>query len=418
MNAKAELAGTEITAAEHQQLITVDPEQYVDAVYSPFDAQIKAAIAEEPEAQDVTTTAGLAVVTKRRAVFRDLRVAIENERKARKAPILVIGKLLDSRSDELKGLCIPHEEKHDAAIKAEEARKAAIKAEAARVEAERVATIAKLVNEIASAPMHCAGLSVAKHDETIARIEALEITLPVYQERTGEAQQLKDQILAQLGEMKARAVAIEVEQARLKAEAEALSKREAEQAEIERKAAVERQLLADEQAARLRAEQQQRDREAAAERARIEADRKAEQSRIEAARKAEQDRIDAQRREQQAEFDRQKAAQAAEMAKQQAELRRQQEVVAEQQRQIEAARQAEEDRKAKEAQELADKIAADAAAAAAIAKTLSPRPTLAELAADVASARGISVEEASDMIVEAVHDSELAFADQEFDAGN
>lgn len=65
-----------------------------------------------------------------------------------------------------------------------------------------------------------------------------------------------------------------------------------------------------------------------------------------------------------------------------------------------------------------EEMASDLQDAGLVATPAVIRPTLAELAADVAGVRGISVEQASDMIVEAVHAAELAFADNEFDVGN
>jgi hypothetical protein len=118
---------TELAVTEKpQQLLTIEPKQYVALVFEPFSKRLNDAKALANDViLDVTTTAGMAVAVKHRATFRDIRVGSEKARKERKAPILEIGKLLDSRQKEIEAEIEPFETRFDDAIKEEEQRKEA-----------------------------------------------------------------------------------------------------------------------------------------------------------------------------------------------------------------------------------------------------------------------------------------------------
>src|SRR3990167_11295623 len=123
MNAKTQLteAPAELTGT---QLITLDPDKYVAAVFAPFRERLDAAKdgAKDVKAE-VGTKEGMLVAIKQRALFRSLRIDIEAARKARKAPVLEISKKLDGRAHELTDEIAPDEDRFDAAIKAEEGSK-------------------------------------------------------------------------------------------------------------------------------------------------------------------------------------------------------------------------------------------------------------------------------------------------------
>lgn len=123
------------------QLITLDPATYVTQVYAPFVDKLAAAKAEAAKITtiDVSTKQGLALAVKHRAAFRTIRLEAENARVARKAPILAIGKLLDSRNHEIADEAIEEEERFDDAIKADERRKAEQRQAEIRAEQERAA---------------------------------------------------------------------------------------------------------------------------------------------------------------------------------------------------------------------------------------------------------------------------------------
>lgn len=289
------MSENQLTVAEAQppqQLITIEPAKYVALVFEPFAKRLAdAKTLAEAATFDVTTTAGMAVAVKHRATFRDIRVASEKARKERKAPILEIGKLLDSRQKEIEAEIEPYESRFDDAIKAEEARKEAEKQAKAAAEKARVVDIRKRIAEIQAIP----AMLVGKQSETIAAaIESLEtvaVTLDDFSEFSGEAEMVKIAAVAKLGEMLTAQLAAEAEAKRLQQEREEL--------------------------ARLRAEAEERERVAAVERA--------EQERVaRAAREAEEEKLRQQREAHEAELRRQREAEEVKLAEQRTELARQQ----------------------------------------------------------------------------------------------
>lgn len=253
---------------------TINPEQYAAAVIAPFQSALEAAIAEDVTDYDVTTTAGMKLATARRAVFRDIRIGTDKERAARKAPLLEIGRLLDAKAKALVALVSPHEDRHDAAIKAEEARKAAEKAEKERIERERITAIHERIQAFTRVPGIAIGKPSVSMQAALDDLNAIEVTLDEFAEFAGTAMQAKQRAAEQLQLMIEAMKAQEAETARIKAERDELDR----QQEVERKrlqderAALARQQaeadaarkLADDQA---RAEQAERDRIAAEERA-------------------------------------------------------------------------------------------------------------------------------------------------------
>ncbi|MFM0487965.1 coiled-coil domain-containing protein [Paraburkholderia graminis] len=286
---------TQLTVAEQpQQLITIEPTKYVELVFEPFakrlaDAKTLAAAAEF----DVTTTAGMAVAVKHRATFREIRVASEKARKERKAPILEIGKLLDSRQKEIEAEIEPFESRFDAAIKAEEKRKDDEKIAKAVAESARISAIRKRITDMQAIPAAMVGKPAEHIACCIEGLEAASIELSDFAEFSGEAEMVKVAAIAKLSEMLAAQKEHEAEQARIAAEREALERQRAELVEQERKAA------------EARAEQEAKDR--------------AERERVEAEQRAAQERAAAAMRQQQAEHEARMAAERAELARQQAE---------------------------------------------------------------------------------------------------
>ncbi|WP_321905182.1 coiled-coil domain-containing protein [Paraburkholderia tropica] len=289
-----------------QQLITIEPAKYVALVFEPFAKRLAdAKTLAEAATFDVTTTAGMAVAVKHRATFRDIRVASEKARKERKAPILEIGKLLDSRQKEIEAEIEPYESRFDDVIKVEEARKEAEKQARAAAEKARVDGIRKRIAEIQAIP----AMLVGKQSETIAAavesLESVEVTLETYQEFAGEAEMVKIAAVAKLGEMLTAQLAAEAEAKRLQQEREELARLRAEADERERVAAAER--AEQERIARVARE---------AEEARLKAEREAHEAELRRQREAEEAKLRAEREEAQRQLD----AQRAEIAKQQAEI--------------------------------------------------------------------------------------------------
>lgn len=335
-----------IAAAAGSQLITLDPVAYVAEVFRPYNDMFAILKAEaDTITPDASTPAGMEICIKYRAAFRDdVRVAGEKARVERKAPILTIGKLLDSKYADLKNAVIPYEAKFDAAIKAEEKRKDDLK----KAEAEREEKSRQRIVNIRELPLATVGKSAAAIAEMVA---ALEVDLP--DESFGKLQDAavtaRADVLVKLAGLHAAAVASEEEAARIAAE-------RAELAQL-REAAAERQRLALAEAERVAAAQKAeadrlaalaaaqeaaalREREAAAAQLKAEADAQAEKNRLA-----------------QAEIDRQLAELAA---ARQADANR----VAAEQARVAAEAQAAADRQATADQAERDRVAAEQQAAA------------------------------------------------------
>jgi len=296
------------------QIITIDPATYVAAVYQPFRDKLDAAKAAADAAEyDITTTAGMEVAKKHRAVFRDeFRLAIEAARTERKAPILEIGRLIDSKAKEITAEVAPYEKRFDDAIKGEEQRKATEKAAKETAERERVAAIRARIARLQQLPVECVGLDAEQIAAKLRAVEAAAID-EAFAEFKGEAELARDAVVEKLTTMHRAAVAAAEEAQRLAAE----------RAELERRQREEEERLAAERAAqdaRLKAEREAQERELAEQRAK----------------QAEADRIAREARE----------AEERRLAEQRAELQRQQD-------EINAAR-AEQERKEREAREAAE----------------------------------------------------------------
>jgi chemotaxis protein histidine kinase CheA len=344
---------TQPVAEQPQQIITIEPEKYVALVYEPFRAKFDRYKAEsEAVTFDITTTAGMKTAVEWRAKFRDeIRIACENARKERKAPILEIGRLLDGKAKEIAEEVAPYESRFDAAIKAEEKRKDNEKIAKAVAESARISAIRKRIAETQAIP----SMLVGKSSETIAAaiesLEAVEITLETHQEFTGEGEMAKAATVLKLSAMLEAQKDHEAEQARLAAEREAIERQRAELAEQERLAAA------------ARAEQEAKDR---AERERVEAEQRAAQEAAATAMRAEQAAHEARIAAQQAEIDRQQAEIAAERQRQADEAAR---VEREKQAAItaEAARVAAEEQRKREEAEAAVRAEAERIESARIA---------------------------------------------------
>lgn len=298
----------------------------------------------------VSTVAGMKQAIAGRAAWRDPRVALEKVRKAAKAPVLALGRDIDSFARSLETKLLEGETHYDEQIKAEEARKEAERQERLRKEAERVARIRDLImDNFTSVPAAMVESTAAGIGEEIVRVVALEITPTAYQELTQEAQESKDKALHALRVMQEKAADRELEAARLKAEREELARqraeRDAENARLEK----ERKALAAQRAA-AEAEHQQAMEEARARRQR-------EEDEIRAARE-EQDRADRARRDEEDRQARQaRAAEDQRLARERAAIEEERRIEREaQERRVAEARRVEQERLDKEA---ADRRAAE-----------------------------------------------------------
>ena len=297
---------TELVAVEQpQQLITIEPAEYVAQVFEPFAKRLadakKLALS---TTYDVKTTAGMAMAVKIRATFRDIRVESEKARKIRKAPILEIGKLLDSRQKEIETEIEPLESEPDLAIKAEEARKEAERQAKLAAEKARIDAIRKRIAEIQAVPSLQVGTSADAIETALEAVQAVEITLEEYCELAGEAEVTKSVAVSKLGEMLTAQRTHEAEQARIQTERAQLAKEREEAAERERQAAAERQRIADEERIARAKAQAAMLAEQEAHEARLRAEREAAEAELRKQREAEEARL----AEQRAELARQQAA--------------------------------------------------------------------------------------------------------------
>ena len=224
------------------QLAILDPKTYVSTAYQPFNEALENAIAKLPELviRDISTKEGMTVAKQGRALFRDIRISLEKKRAEVKAPILEIGKLLDSRAKEIFAKIEPLEEKFSAEIKAEEERVEAIKAEKIRLENERQAALQDGIDAIRDTPSQCAILTASEIERALQSLNNLPLTVEVYAERLDEAKFVMESTLKQMesllvGKKAQEQLAAQQEAARLE------EKRKAKEIEAERIAEQKRQ---------------------------------------------------------------------------------------------------------------------------------------------------------------------------------
>jgi colicin import membrane protein len=241
---------------------TFDGKGYALSVFEGFKRQISRAKREagKAEAYDITTTAGMNRAKELRAMFRDIRTSVENTRKERKAPIIESGKLLDARAAELKAEVEPFEDKFDAEIKAEEKRKADEKAKKEAEERARVEAIEERLTHIRGIPGRMAGADSQAIAKEIDQWTLLRLDPADFQEYLEDALRAVTTTIDQLGELRTAAEAREAEQRRVIAEREELARLKADQAERERVAAAE-QAARDAQFVKEREEAQERQRQ-------------------------------------------------------------------------------------------------------------------------------------------------------------
>lgn len=241
---------------------------------------------------DVTTTAGMTDAKAARLALREPRYEIERIRKSAKAPLLALGKKLDSDAARITAEIEKLEGPIDQQIKVEEARKEAEKQAKIDAEVKRVADIRERIEELRG----CQTLTIASGSMLISgHISDLE-DLPVdesFAEFRQQADDAKTAGLARLHALLDAAAAHEQEQDRIKAERAELERLRAEQAARD---AEDRARLAQEAEAARKA-QDARDAEAAAELRKQREALAAEQAEQKARLDAEQAQLDADRAE-------------------------------------------------------------------------------------------------------------------------
>lgn len=272
---------------------------------------------------NVSTTKGMDEAKKARQEVKGYRTALEAKRKEIKAPALERCRLIDDEAKTITAALLELEEPIDQQIKAEEARKEAEKAAKAEAERQRVAAIRVQIETIKNHAAFAVGKSADAILKILSGVEGFEIGED-FQEFKPEAEQAKAETLDKLKTLHTAQVEHEAEQARIAAERAELAKLRAEAEAREREAAA------------ARAEQERKDREAreavereqaaklAAERAAHEAElrkqREAQEAELKAQREA-QAKAEAEARAIREAEEKRLAAERAEIARQQAEAR-------------------------------------------------------------------------------------------------
>lgn len=171
-------------------LITLDPARYVAEVFEPFRTKLGAIKAEaalihftddqmrdEPyKYVDISTTVGMEIAIKGRAAGRNVRTQGEKARAERKAPLLSIGKLLDSEYKAIADEALQIEQFYDEAIKGEEVRKEVIKQAKIAAELARLKALEDRIQAIRDIPLSIIGMS---SDEIVVVMDRLAAAPPV-----------------------------------------------------------------------------------------------------------------------------------------------------------------------------------------------------------------------------------------------
>lgn len=234
---------------------------------------------------NVTTGKGMTEAKSARAELRDYRVSLEKMRVEIKAPALERCRQIDSEAKRITAELESLEKPIDAAIKAEENRKAEEKATREREERARQEAINAKFNEIKALPLGAVNACADEIREQIAEAELID-TQSFPEDLRAAAQYEIRLAVAGLRAALDRRITADEEAARIAAEREELERLRAEQAEV----LAEKERLA----------KAEREREAAEARAKEEAERAAREAAEAAARQAreaEQARIDAERAE-------------------------------------------------------------------------------------------------------------------------
>ena len=134
---------------------------------------------------DVQTTSGMEAAKLARATVRKPRYEIETIRKGAKAPLLAIGKRLDSEAARITVELMKLEDPIDAQIKAEEGRKEREKAERAAAETARVQGIHARIDALRSLPVKAANRTPEQIATLIAEAVAHDAVEAGLDERLG-----------------------------------------------------------------------------------------------------------------------------------------------------------------------------------------------------------------------------------------
>lgn len=230
---------------------------------------------------EVTTTKGLDDAKAARAEIREPRYEVERIRKAAKAPILALGKRLDTEAARITAELEKLEEPIHLQIKTEEDRREAEREAKVAAEAARTTEIQRRIEGIRGWPVHASTQGSLLVGQMLVQADAYVIDPAVFEEFTQQASDALMTSRAALSGLLAQRKEHEAEQAKIIAEREELAKLRADAAERERIATLA---------------QAEADAAARAERERLEAIAKAERD-AETARQVEANRLEREKQE-------------------------------------------------------------------------------------------------------------------------
>jgi hypothetical protein len=204
----SDIQTTEAKDIAAQPLVTLVPETYVQAIYEPFNNRLATAIAQSKDVKyNIQTKEGMEVAVKHRAIFRAIRIEADKERKARKAPIDEIGKLINRTYETIETAVTPHESKFDGDIKAEEARLEEEKAAKLKAEKEAEAAVQNRIDAIKNKPLQFLNSSAEDIEYAIGELSLIIPTPADYAERYIEAEYAIKETISSLNSMAAGKIA-------------------------------------------------------------------------------------------------------------------------------------------------------------------------------------------------------------------
>lgn len=136
---------------------------------------------------DVSTTKGLDAAKEHRAAYRDPRIAVEKARKSAKAPLIELGKNIETRAAWITARLVAGEEPVHAQIKAEEARREQEKQDRINAEAGRVLAIQEALAGIGQDVLAACGKTSADIRALIERMSATHPDPAIFQEMIDQA---------------------------------------------------------------------------------------------------------------------------------------------------------------------------------------------------------------------------------------
>jgi hypothetical protein len=166
----------------------------------------------------IDTPAGMKVAEAAWRAYRNPRLEVERARKAAKAPVLALGKAIDTFAGSLEDRLREGETHYKAQIDREEERKEAARAEAARIEAEKAAAHAARLAVIAGYVSRCQapGMTAERIQNGINALAGVDPADPV-QDRAEELAAAQTKALDAMRALHAQAVGREAEAARQEA---------------------------------------------------------------------------------------------------------------------------------------------------------------------------------------------------------